>query len=231
MIINSPNNPTGSVYDLETLKGLADIAIEKDMTIIFDEIYERLVYGQARHYEILEACPEARDRTLVINGVSKAYAMTGWRIGYALGPQELISRMGSYQGHLTSNPCSIAQWAALGAIEEAEKDIEYMRGVFAQRRDLILQLLRPMPLITFEEPQGAFYVWINIQKVLGRTYKGSVLSDDNAFCTSLLENRFVAAVPGNAFMSPGHIRVSYSNSEEEIREGMKRLSEFLEELA
>ncbi|HPI98926.1 MAG TPA: aminotransferase class I/II-fold pyridoxal phosphate-dependent enzyme, partial [Synergistales bacterium] len=213
------------------LKGLAEIAVEKDMTIIFDEIYERLVYGQARHYEILETCPEARERTLIINGVSKAYAMTGWRIGYALGPQDLISKMGAYQGHLTSNPCSIAQWAALGAIEEAENDIEYMRGIFAQRRNLILELLKPMPLISFEEPQGAFYVWIDIRNVLGRSYNGKVLSDDNAFCSSLLENRFVAAVPGNAFMSPGHIRISYSNSEDEIREGMKRLSGFLEELS
>ena len=231
MILNTPNNPTGAVYDMETLKGLAEIAIEKDMTIIFDEIYERLVYGQARHYQILETCPEARERTLIINGVSKAYAMTGWRIGYALGPSELISKMGAYQGHLTSNPCSIAQWAALGAIEEAENDIEYMRGIFAQRRNLILELLRPMPLISFEEPQGAFYVWIDIRNVLGRSYNGKVLSDDNAFCSSLLENRFVAAVPGNAFMSPGHIRISYSNSEDEIREGMKRLSGFLEELS
>lgn len=231
MIINSPNNPTGAVYDRETLKGLAEIAIEKDMTIIFDEIYERLVYGDARHHEILQVCPEVSDRTLIINGVSKAYAMTGWRIGYALGPQELISKMGAYQGHLTSNPCSIAQWAALGAIEKAENDISYMRGVFAQRRNLILELLRPMPLIRFEEPQGAFYVWINIQNALGRSYKGSIISDDNAFCSSLLENMYVAAVPGNAFMSPGHIRISYSNSEEEIREGMKRLSEFLEDIS
>jgi len=231
MIINSPNNPTGAVYDESTLRGLGEIAIENDMVILFDSIYERLIYGDTRHHEIVQLCPDLYERTLIINGVSKAYAMTGWRIGYALGPGELISRMGSFQGHLTSNPCSVAQWAALGSMREAEEDIERMRKIFSKRKDLLLDLLEPMPLISFEKPEGAFYVWIDISKTFGRSFNGTAITDDSSFCTALLENKYVAAVPGTAFLSPGHIRISYSNSEEEIKEGMKRLSEFLTELS
>lgn len=230
MILNTPNNPTGCVYDKDTLLTIARIALEHNIVIIYDEIYERLVYGTAEHHQIVKLDPRVKDLTLVINGVSKAYAMTGWRIGYAIGPDELMSKMSAIQGHMTSNPCSVAQWAALGAIKEAEQDIETMRTQFSGRRDLILDLLEKMPLITYEKPRGAFYVWINVENTFGRTYKGKTITDDSSFCSILLDSEYVAAVPGGAFLRPGNIRISYSNSEEDIREGMLRLNRFLGEI-
>lgn len=230
MILNTPNNPTGSVYSEETLRAISEIALENNIVLVYDEIYERLVYGDAVHHEIVKVDPRVRDLTVIINGVSKAYAMTGWRIGYAIGPDWIISKMGAIQGHMTSNPCSVAQWAALGAIKEAEPDIETMRVEFSKRRDLILDLLKDMPHISFQEPRGAFYVWINIEQTFGMKYKELDITDDSSFCSLLLDHEYVAAVPGNAFLIPGNIRISYSNAEEEIKEGMARLNRFLSEL-
>ena len=230
MIINTPNNPTGAVYDEECLRRLGELAVEKNLFILFDEIYERLVYGSSAHHHILNLVPEARDRTIVINGVSKAFAMTGWRIGYALGPSEVMGYINDLQGHITSNACSVAQWAALGALREAEDDVQAMREAFGRRRDLAVELMRGMPGISFTEPNGAFYVWFNIEKLLGKRWKGEAIRDDEAFCRILLESKYVALVPGSAFMAGGNVRVSYANSEEEIREGMSRLGEFLLEL-
>jgi len=227
IIVNTPNNPTGAVYDKASLNDIADFAKENDLLIIMDEIYERLVYDDNRHFNLVVERPDVKDRTLIINGVSKAYAMTGWRIGYALGTVDLIAKMGSFQGHLTSNPCSIAQWAAVGAMREAEDDIERMRKAFSARKDLIIELLDKMPHISFVKPGGAFYVWLNVEKTFGMQYKGQKITDDSDFCKTLLEKEYVAAVPGKAFLCPGNIRISYSNSEEEITEGMERLSRFL----
>ncbi len=231
MMINTPNNPTGAVYDEKTLKGLAALAVEHDITIIYDEIYEQLVYGNAVHHQIVALAPEARENVIVINGVSKAYAMTGWRIGYALGPSKVMSKIGALQGHLTSNPCSVAQYAALGALREAHNDIVTMHGHFSARRELILKLLADMPLIKFVEPEGAFYVLVDVREALGKAKDGKIVSDDVSFCERLLESTYVAMVPGSAFYAPGHIRVSYSNSTEDITEGMRRLKVFLETLA
>ncbi len=231
IMINSPNNPTGAVYDEKILKGLADLAVEHDIVIIYDEIYEQLVYGNAKHHQIVALAPEARDHVIVVNGVSKAYAMTGWRIGYALGNSKIMAKVGSLQEHLTSNPCSIAQYAALGALREAHKDIETMHGHFSARKDLLLKLLGDMPLIKFVEPDGAFYVLVDVRGALGKKHGDDVISDDISFCQKLLESSYVAMVPGSAFYAPGHIRVSYSNSTDDITEGMRRLKEFLESLA
>jgi aspartate aminotransferase len=174
--------------------------------------------------------PEVRDRTLLVNGVSKAFAMTGWRIGYGLGPDELIGKMGALQGHLTSNPSSIAQWASVGALERAEEDVQRMHKAFEERKNLIVSLLKDMPYITFANPMGAFYVFVDIRKCLGMRHEGQVLDDDIAFCSRLLETRYVAAVPGSAFMAPGFVRFSYANATSEIEEGMKRFRKFLESL-
>lgn len=231
MMINSPNNPTGAVYDEKILKGLAALAVKHDITLIYDEIYEQLVYGDAVHHQIVALAPEARNNVVIINGVSKAYAMTGWRIGYALGPSEIMSKIGSLQGHLTSNPCSIAQYAALGALRESSDDIVAMHGHFSARRDLLLKLLSDMPLINFVVPKGAFYVLVDVRNALGKKHDGKPIVDDVSFCQSLLESSFVAMVPGSAFFAPGHIRVSYSNSTDDIVEGMRRLKEFLKSLA
>ena len=227
MLINTPNNPTGAVYGEETLREIAEIALEHDLWIINDEIYERLVYGNSTHLNIATLVPEVADRTIQINGVSKAFAMTGWRIGYALAPKWLSPKIGAIQGHLTSNACTIAQWASLGALKEAEEDVVRMRDEFARRRAIITDLLKEMPLVSFSEPQGAFYVFLNVAGALGGLFNGKKLEDDATFCEALLETEYVAAVPGTAFLAPGHIRLSYANSEAEIREGMARLKRFL----
>ncbi|MBQ9882671.1 MAG: pyridoxal phosphate-dependent aminotransferase [Synergistes sp.] len=222
IIINSPSNPTGAIYPAETLRMIADVAKEHDLWIIFDEIYERLAYEPAKHVNILNAAPEVKDRVLLINGASKAYAMTGWRIGYALGPKELMAKINTLQTHLTSNPCSIAQWAALGALRGAEDDVEMMRREFAKRRSVMVEMLRDMPYIRVKEPEGAFYVFPDI--------RNCPIPDDMEFCARLLESKYVAAVPGTAFFAPGFLRFSYACSMETIKEGMTRMKEFMESL-
>ena len=222
MIINSPSNPSGAIYNEETLKMIADIAREKDLWIIFDEIYERLVYAPAKHVNILNVAPDLRDKVILINGASKAYAMTGWRIGYALGPKPLIAKMNTLQTHLTSNASSIAQWAAWGAVKDADPDVEKMREAFEERRGVILGLVRDMPYVKVRDPEGAFYIFIDVRE--------SPIPDDMKFCEKLLEEKFVAAVPGAAFFAPGFVRFSYACSMENIREGMGRLKEFLKAL-
>lgn len=230
MIINSPNNPTGAVYNRETVKALASLAVKHGIAVIYDEIYERLIYGNDVHHQMVAETPEARDSVIIVNGVSKSFAMTGWRIGYALGPSKIMSKMGSLQGHLTSCPCSIAQYAALGAIKESQNDTAAMHSKFSARRKMLLEILSDMPLIDFVVPSGAFYVLINIKKALGKRCCGKLIDDDLSFCEAFLESKFVAMVPGSAFLAPGHIRVSYANSPDDIAEGMKRLREFLESL-
>ena len=222
MIINSPSNPSGAIYNEETLKMIADIAREKDLWIIFDEIYERLVYAPAKHVNILNVAPDLRDKVILINGASKAYAMTGWRIGYALGPKPLIAKMNTLQTHLTSNASSIAQWAAWGAVKDADPDVERMREAFEERRGVILGLVRDMPYVKVRDPEGAFYIFIDVRE--------SPIPDDMKFCEKLLEEKFVAAVPGAAFYAPGFVRFSYACSMDNIREGMGRLKEFLQAL-
>ena len=222
MIINSPSNPSGAIYNEETLKMIADIAREKDLWIIFDEIYERLVYASAKHVNILNVAPDLRDKVILINGASKAYAMTGWRIGYALGPKPLIAKMNTLQTHLTSNASSIAQWAAWGAVKDADPDVEKMREAFEERRGVILGLVRDMPYVKVRDPEGAFYIFIDVRE--------SPIPDDMKFCEKLLEEKFVAAVPGAAFYAPGFVRFSYACSMDNIREGMQRLKSFLQSL-
>ena len=222
MIINSPSNPSGAIYNEETLKMIADVAREKDLWIIFDEIYERLVYAPAKHVNILNVAPDLRDKVIIINGASKAYAMTGWRIGYALAPKPLIAKMNTLQTHLTSNASSIAQWAAWGAVKDADPDVEKMREAFEERRKVILELVRNMPYVKVRDPEGAFYIFIDVRE--------SPIPDDIKFCEKLLEEKFIAAVPGAAFFAPGFIRFSYACSMENIREGMQRLKEFLQAL-
>ena len=222
MIINSPSNPSGAIYNEETLKMIADVAREKDLWIIFDEIYERLVYAPAKHVNILNVAPDLRDKVIIINGASKAYAMTGWRIGYALAPKPLIAKMNTLQTHLTSNASSIAQWAAWGAVKDADPDVEKMREAFEERRGVILGLVRDMPYVKVRDPEGAFYIFIDVRE--------TPIPDDIKFCERLLEEKFVAAVPGAAFFAPGFVRFSYACSMENIREGMGRLKEFLQAL-
>ena len=222
MIVNTPCNPTGAVWDASVLGMLAEVAREKDLWVIFDEMYERLVYGEARHVNFLQVAPDLEDRTLLLNGASKSYAMTGWRIGYALGPKSWIDDINALQGHLTSNASSIAQWAALGALQGAEADVESMRGTFEKRRNLMVAELEKMPYVRFRVPQGAFYVFLDVSR--------SPLPDDREFSARLLEEQLVAAVPGTAFFAPGFLRFSYACSPDDIAQGMERLHRFLKSL-
>jgi aspartate aminotransferase len=153
--------------------------------------------------------------------------MTGWRIGYAVAPDRIAGKIGAIQGHLTSNACSIAQWAALGALRESDAEVAGMQKEFSKRLDLMVDLLGKMPHISFTRPSGAFYVFMDIRRTLGGSFGGRVIGNDGDFCEALLESEYVAAVPGAAFMAPGHVRLAYANSEEEIRDGMNRLHRFL----
>ncbi len=229
IIINSPNNPTGAVYSEECLRGLADLARKRGIMIINDEVYERLVYDRSECPQILKVCPEARDWVLNVNGVSKAFAMTGWRIGYALGPEKLIKAISDFQGHLTSGTSTISQWASVGALVKSQKDCENMRKGFLERRNLIIDLLSQIKHVRFTKPQGAFYVFVDISSYLKRE-TGVYLENDVAFCEGFLERKNVAMVPGTAFLSPGFVRISYSCSKEDICEGVKRFGEYLEEI-
>lgn len=219
MIINSPNNPTGAVYGADALAMLADVARRNDLWIIYDEIYERLVYGEARHHNILQIAPDLRDRIIVINGVSKAYSMTGWRIGYLLAPRDVTAKIDDIQSHMSSNPSSIAQWASVGAIEGSEPEVEARRAEFERRRDMLLELLADADGLKVFRPDGAFYAFLDVS--------GSRVPDDGEFCRRILEEKYVALVPGEAFFAPGCARMSYACSEGDIREGAARIKDFL----
>jgi aspartate aminotransferase len=222
MIVNTPNNPTGAVYGEKTLRMLADIAREMNLWVVFDEIYERLVYDGTKFVNLLQAAPEIRDKVILINGVSKAYCMTGWRIGYALGPSDVIAKMDDIQSHLLSNPASISQWAAVGAIEGADADAERCRLRFERRRDILIGLLRKIDGLRIEKPSGAFYAFIDV--------RGTKAPDDVEFCKRLLEEKYVALVPGAAFLAPGFVRMSYACDEDDIRNGVAKIDEFIKSL-
>ncbi len=218
------------MYPHEVLEKIARIALKHNLIIINDEIYERLIYGVNYLPHILKLVPEARDLVLNINGVSKSYAMTGWRLGYALGCEKIIKALNALQGHLTSNTSSITQWAALGALSEpeVEPEVEKMRVEFSKRRDLAVKLLNEIPDLKFAEPKGAFYIFIDINNFLNKKLaNGKIYPDDVTFCNDILDEKGLGLVPGSAFLSANHVRISYSCSEDDIIEGMKRLKEFL----
>jgi len=229
LILNSPNNPTGAVYPAATLRAIGELAVARRILVLNDEVYERLIYDRPTCPHILQEVPEAREWVLNINGVSKAYAMTGWRIGFGLGPRALIKAIADFQGHLTSGTGTISQWASVGALQEAQADCERMREGFRARRALVLELLAALPGVRVPPPQGAFYVFLDVSAFLGGQGPHRP-KDDVAFCEALLAEKNVALVPGTAFLQPGWVRLSYSCSEEHIREGVRRLGEFLAEI-
>ncbi|MCB5270918.1 MAG: pyridoxal phosphate-dependent aminotransferase [Candidatus Cloacimonetes bacterium] len=228
LILNSPNNPTGSVYSRKELEEIAAICVKNDILVISDEIYERLVYDDVEHISIASLGPEIKERTVVINGVSKAYAMTGWRLGYAAGPSHIISAAGRVQGHYTSCVNSITQKACVVALNEEDGTIEAMRKEFWQRRDYIFDTLMKIPHLTCKKPQGAFYVMPNIQWYLQNNNAG--IKDAYEFCDLLLEKHHVALVAGGAFGQDGTVRFSYANSMDNITEGVARFAKYLQEI-
>lgn len=227
LIINSPNNPSGTIYSREELSAIADVCKAHDLIIISDEIYEKLIYGGIKHESIAAVSQDAFDRTIVVNGVSKAYAMTGWRIGYLAGPTGLVKQMSSIQSHMTSNPCSIAQYASLEAIAGDQSFVAEMKDEFEARRDLLVSLIEEIPEVTCIKPEGAFYVMMDVHQLFGRTYKGTLISNAMDFSDQLLSDQLVAVVPGEGFGIEGFIRLSYATSKENIRKGMTRVRDFI----
>ncbi len=229
LMINNPHNPTGAVFSPKLMEGLCRLAMKHNFLLINDEIYERLTYG-VRYTNPLAAVPEAKSHVLTINGMSKTYAMTGWRIGFALGPQSIIAKMSVLQGHTTSCACSISQWASVGAILHGQDDAERMVAEYGERRDYICGEFETMPGIRAAKPQGAFYAWLDVRGCYGKKHNGALISDDNSFCELLLERGLVALVPGTAFMAPGFARMSYASSMDTLRAGMQGMREFLNAL-
>ena len=223
IIINSPNNPTGSVYDRRVLEEIAAIAVDKDILIISDEVYEKMLYDGARHFSIAGLGKEVRAHTITVNAASKTYAMTGWRIGYAGGPQEIIGAMSRLQSHSTSNPNSIAQQAVIKALISDQQCVDRMVAEFSRRRDFAITRLREIKGLTFAVPRGAFYFMLNVSAFLKTLYENTIeLAGD------LLEKEKVAIVPGEGFGAPGYLRMSFAASEKDIEKGITRIKRFLE---
>ncbi len=228
VVLNTPSNPTGAVYSSAAIAALAEVVVEKNLLVISDDIYRQLVYGGASYASIAAVGPELASRTILVDGVSKTYAMTGWRIGYAAGPLSIIKAMSKIQGQSTSNPTHIAQTATLAALTGPQDCVETMRKAFDERRIEMVKLLRGIPGVDCREPKGAFYAFPNVSAHVGKTApNGTKLADDVALCDWLVEEARVAVVPGSGFGAPGHVRLSYACSMANIKEGVRRLHEAL----
>jgi aspartate aminotransferase len=219
-ILNSPSNPTGVVYDKKELEEIARVCVRHNIIVISDEIYEKLIYGK-KHYSIASFNSEINKLTVVVNGASKSYAMTGWRIGYCAGPKEIIETASSLQDHSTSNPNSIAQKAAIAALTGSDDCIQEMAREYRERRDYMIGRLRAIKEIEVNMPDGAFYVFVNVSRLYNKDVTGSV-----SFCTEFLKQFFVGAIPGSAFGDDRYIRISFATSLESIKEGLQRLEKF-----
>jgi aspartate aminotransferase len=222
LLLNSPNNPSGAVIPRDTLSDLVQICRQRNINIIFDECYDCFVFPPYHHTSPLHFLPEAKEITYVVNTFSKAYAMTGWRLGLTIGPADVIAACDKLQGHTTSNPSSISQMAGLEALEGDQTSLSMMFNEYARRRNFIYDALSRMPGVQCNVPQGAFYVFPNISAHLNEA-----LPDSVAFCEKLLEECHVGAVPGSAFGMEGHVRISYATSMENLKEGCKRIHAFL----
>ena len=227
LLLNSPNNPTGAVYTKEELFDLARWLEKRDIITISDEIYEKIIYDGFTHTSIASYSERIKQKTVIVNGVSKAFSMTGWRIGYAAGPGPVIEAVNRLQGHTTGNPSSIAQWASLTALTEDTGFIDGWAGEFRKRRDYIVGELNSIPRISCSVPRGAFYVFPNISELLSGTVDGVEVKDSRALADCLLKRGRISVVPGIAFGQDGYIRISFATSMENITEGMQRLKEVL----
>jgi len=224
IIVNSPCNPTGATYHTHTLQAIAEIAVRHKLLIISDEIYEKILYDGGKHVSIATLGPEVAAQTVIINGVSKAYAMTGWRIGYAAGPKDILTAMANIQSQSTSNPCSISQKAAVAALKLGGPFTEKMVVEFDRRRKVMVKRLNDIPGITCSMPSGAFYAFPNISGILGRPDSHGSIQSPQAFADHLLKEAYVAVVPGEPFGSLEHIRMSYATSMDMIERGLDRIA-------
>lgn len=231
LLLNSPSNPTGMVYTKEQLQAVADIALKHDLYIISDEIYESLVYDGTRHISIASLSPKIQERTILVNGLSKAYAMTGWRIGYTASNTTLAKVMGNYQSHSTSNPNSIAQAAGIAALTGNKDELNEMVRQFSERREYMVNRVNAIPGFKALMPKGAFYVFVNISGVFGKiTPAGAEINSALDFSKYLLEDKLCAVVPGEAFGDARYIRLAYATDMNSIKKGLDRIEEFVREL-
>ena len=230
IILDSPGNPTGAVFSPAALSAVAKIALEHGFWVVSDECYEALTY-EGRHVSIASLSPEIKARTLLVNTCSKAYAMTGWRIGYAAGPKEIIRAMTDIQSQVTSNPASIAQWAAVEALTGPQDEIAKMVGEFDRRRRFIIEALNAVPGVRCTNAKGAFYAFPNVSGLFGKRWKGGVIRGSADVCAFLLEDARIACVAGVDFGSDDHIRISYATGLDTIREGMRRMETSVRRLA
>lgn len=227
VILNYPSNPTGACYDRAELESLARVCLKHDLLVISDEIYEKLLYDGRAFTSIASLGSEIKERTVVVNGMSKSYSMTGWRLGYAAGPHDVIDAMGKIQSHSTSNATSIAQWAGLEALRSAGDDVTRMVAEFERRRDAMIAGLLALPDVTCPRPAGAFYAFPNVSAYFGRSHEDGVVESSLDLSAYLLETARVAVVPGEAFGAPANIRLSYASSLADIQEGVARIGEAL----
>ncbi len=230
ILLNNPSNPTGTVYSKAELQALIEVLRQHDVWILSDEIYLKLVYRDAATAS-LAAFPEIRERLLLVSGFSKSYAMTGWRLGYMAAPQPVANAVAKIQSHTTSNPCSISQEAGFAALEGSEEELAAMRTQFEARRDFLHAAVAQLPGVSARLPGGAFYIFCNVAQVLGKKYKDKTISSPSTLCQLLVEHAGVALVGGEAFGSTRHVRISYANSMENLREAMGRLQRAFEEIA
>lgn len=218
LILNSPSNPTGCVYDLKEIEFIARLAVKHKFFVISDEIYEKLIYGGKKHVSIASLGKDIYDLALTVNGVSKSYSMTGWRIGYAAGPSDVMAAISNFQSHTTSNPTSISQRAALAGLTQDQKCVEEMRREFEKRRDIMVSMINGIKALSCTRPDGAFYVFCNISKLK---------MDSAALANRLLDEAKVAVVPGEPFGADSYIRLSFATSAENIKKGLSRIGDWI----
>jgi aspartate aminotransferase len=223
LILNSPSNPTGSLYTADELKAIGDVCLQEDVLIVSDEIYEKLIYGEAKHTSIAELSPELKEQTIIINGLSKSHAMTGWRIGFAAGNAKIIKAMTNLDSHSTSNPTTISQHGALAAYNGTQEPVEEMRQAFEERMNKVYERLITLPGISCVKPNGAFYLFPNAKEAV----KNTGFSTVDEWVEAILEEEKVALVPGSGFGAPDNVRLSYATSLDTIMEALDRIERFI----
>lgn len=227
LILNNPCNPTGMVYSREDLEAIARVCVERDIYVISDEIYYGLLYDGRKFASFAALGAEAKERAIIINGVSKSYAMTGWRIGYLLSNERIAEVLRNYVSHSTGSPCTVSQMASVAALDGPQDCVETMRQAFEARRNYIVERMNQIDGVSCVKPEGAFYVMMNVEKLFGRTIHGERIQSSDDFCTAFLKHGLVATVPGGGFGAPGLVRWSYATSMDNIKKGLDRLEAFL----
>lgn len=230
LIFNSPSNPTGAVYEEEEVRAIAKVCEEAEIFVLSDEIYEKLCYNGVKPFSIAKCSEKMKDLTITVNGVSKTYAMTGWRIGYLAAPADVAKAIDSFQSHATSNASSISQWATIEALKAPEEEVQAMVNIFDKRREKLLSLIKDIDGVSAVEPDGAFYVMLIVGGLYGKSYQGKKIEGSVSFADTLLEAEKVATVPGVSFGADDCLRLSYALSDEDIEEGLARIKRFVANL-